>query len=68
MGIRRCCHTFLHLLLILHHGAVSSYSLMGKRIIVTGSSGGIGRGIALELASQGAHILVHYNTRQDGGR
>jgi glucose 1-dehydrogenase len=40
-----------------------AYSLQGKRALVTGSSGGIGRGIALELARQGCHVLVHYHTR-----
>jgi glucose 1-dehydrogenase len=33
---------------------------------VTGSSGGIGRGIALALAAEGAHVLVHYHTRSQG--
>ena len=45
---------------------VEAYSLQGKRAIVTGSSGGIGRGIALELAQQGCHVLIHYNTRAEG--
>ena len=47
---------------------VDAYSLQGKRAIVTGSSGGIGRGIALELTRQGCQVLVHYNTRVDGAR
>jgi len=46
--------------------AASAYSLQGKRTLVTGSSGGIGRGIAKRLASEGAHIYVHYNTRHEG--
>ena len=33
--------------------------LAGKTAIVTGSSSGIGRAIALELASAGANVLVH---------
>jgi NAD(P)-dependent dehydrogenase (short-subunit alcohol dehydrogenase family) len=32
----------------------------GKRVLITGSSRGIGRGIALKLAEQGARIAVHY--------
>ena len=38
-----------------------SDSLQGKVAIVTGGSRGIGAGIALELASRGANILISYN-------
>ena len=34
----------------------------GKVALVTGASGGIGRSIALKLASQGARLGVHYNS------
>jgi 3-oxoacyl-[acyl-carrier protein] reductase len=34
-------------------------SLNGQTAVVTGSSSGIGRAIALELAAAGAHVLVH---------
>jgi 3-oxoacyl-[acyl-carrier protein] reductase len=34
-------------------------ALTGKTAVVTGSSGGIGRAIALELAEAGAHVLIH---------
>ena len=30
------------------------------------NSGGIGKGIATKLASEGARVLVHYNSRKDG--
>ncbi len=42
--------------------------LAGKSALVTGSSGGIGKAIALELASHGANVLVHCNTRFDGAK
>ena len=35
-------------------------SLDGKHAFITGSSRGIGRGIALKLAEQGVRVCVHY--------
>jgi 3-oxoacyl-[acyl-carrier protein] reductase len=37
----------------------------GKTAVITGSSSGIGRAIALELARAGAHVLVHAGTSGD---
>jgi glucose 1-dehydrogenase len=44
--------------------AAMTYSIEGKRVLVTGSSGGIGKGIALELGRRGAQVIVHYNMRE----
>ena len=41
-------------------------SLSGQTAVVTGSSSGIGRAIALELARAGADVLVHARQNRDG--
>jgi 3-oxoacyl-[acyl-carrier protein] reductase len=40
-------------------------SLEGKLALVTGSSRGLGRAIALALAESGADVVVNYQTRRD---
>jgi 2-amino-4-hydroxy-6-hydroxymethyldihydropteridine diphosphokinase len=40
-------------------GSVPGRELVGSRCLVTGSSSGIGRAIALELANGGADVIVH---------
>ncbi len=46
----------------------SNLSLAGRVAVVTGSSGGIGRAIAVELARLGADVLVHGCKREDAAR
>jgi NAD(P)-dependent dehydrogenase (short-subunit alcohol dehydrogenase family) len=42
--------------------AVPSFSLLGKKAFVTGSSRGIGRAVAIALASAGADVAISCNT------
>ncbi len=42
--------------------------LEGRTAVVTGSSSGIGRAIALALAGEGADVLVHARANQDAAR
>src|ERR1700694_2910612 len=43
-------------------------SFEGKNALVTGSSRGIGRGIALKLAKEGAHVAVHYYRNRESAQ
>ena len=44
---------------------MSTDTLKMKRALVTGASGGLGRAIALRLARDGMHVIVHANRRLD---
>ena len=43
-------------------------SFAGKHAVVTGSSRGIGRGIALKLAEKGARVAVHYYRNREAAQ
>jgi len=43
-------------------------SFKGKKALITGSSRGIGRGIALKLAEEGAQVAVHYYRNQEAAK
>jgi glucose 1-dehydrogenase len=47
-------------------GTTVAGRLAGKTALVTGSSKGIGRGIALRLAQEGADVAINYNTDPKG--
>jgi NAD(P)-dependent dehydrogenase (short-subunit alcohol dehydrogenase family) len=46
----------------------SKTSLQDKLILVTGAGTGIGKGVALELARQGADVAISYNGSADGAK
>jgi 2-amino-4-hydroxy-6-hydroxymethyldihydropteridine diphosphokinase len=46
------------------HGSAPGRELAGRRALVTGSTSGIGRAIAIELASAGADVIVHGRNSQ----
>ena len=41
-------------------------SMKGRRVFVTGAGTGIGRGIALEFAKEGAAVALHYYNEEEG--
>src|SRR5690349_931747 len=46
--------------------ATATGRLLGRKALVTGSSKGIGRGIALRLAQEGADVVLNYNSDPRG--
>src|SRR5438067_12974721 len=48
------------------HSYRGSQRLLGKKAIVTGGDSGIGRGVALAFAREGADVLIsYYNEHED---
>lgn len=45
---------------------MSEQRMKGKRVLVTGAGTGIGRGIALEFAKEGAAVALHYSHSRAG--
>lgn len=45
---------------------MNQQKLAGQTAIVTGSSSGIGQGIAIALAKEGANVVINYHSDQDG--
>src|SRR5438445_7465774 len=43
-------------------------SFQGKKVLITGGSRGIGRGIALKLAAGGAQVAIHYYQNKDAAQ
>ena len=42
--------------------------MQGKRVLVSGSGTGIGQGVALEFAEQGATVALHYAHSDKGAK
>jgi NAD(P)-dependent dehydrogenase (short-subunit alcohol dehydrogenase family) len=49
-----------------HMSLANPYTLDGKLVLVTGAGTGIGQGIALVLAQQGADVALHYRGSAEG--
>jgi NAD(P)-dependent dehydrogenase (short-subunit alcohol dehydrogenase family) len=63
---KRCVDLKMLLILITYQwlSCIQAFSLDGKKALVTGSSGGIGKGIVQALVDRGAKVVLHYNERK----
>ena len=43
-------------------------SLLNQCAVVTGASSGIGRAVALDLAANGANVVINYSSNDQGAR
>ena len=48
--------------------AITSWSLSGKTALVTGATSGLGRAAAIQLAAQGAEVIVHGRNADRGAQ
>ena len=47
---------------------IMNQRMQGKRVLVTGAGTGIGRGVALEFAAEGAQVALHYSHSEHGAQ
>ena len=45
---------------------MKNQGMKGKKVLVTGAGTGIGRGVALEFAREGADVVLHFSHSRDG--
>lgn len=59
---------FSHFLVYFGGYQTKKMNFRGKRVLITGSSRGIGRAAAIAFAEGGAKVIVHYNRNQQAGQ
>lgn len=51
---------------MMKESGVTEQRMKGRKVLVTGAGTGIGRGVALEFAKEGAAVVLHYSHSQGG--